>query len=185
MSPLKVIFGLIGLIFKIIFGILRLFFGGKKKKRSGWKLWQVIAIGLALALAAYSGKTVVHSVQQHISPAHSSKYSGTLDCAQLEGLWESAGGSPSEAFMAAEVARAESAGDQYSRDPSAGTYGNGTVDEGYWQINTVHSKELATHGLEVSYDPLMNAKDAVFVSDDGTNWEPWVTWQHGKEIGQC
>lgn len=100
--------------------------------------------------------------------------SGTLNCPELEHLWEEAGGSPSAAFMAAEIATAESSGREYATDADS----NGTVDEGYWQINTVHGS-LAT------YDPLGNARAAVEISDDGTNWQPWVTYQHGAEVGQC
>ena len=58
---------------------------------------------------------------------------GTLGCPQLEALWESAGGSPAAAFTAAEIATAESSGRQY-----ATLYdGNGTVDRGYFQINSI------------------------------------------------
>ena len=67
---------------------------------------------------------------------------------------------------------AESSGRQYATDDD----GNGTVDEGYWQVNSIHG---------TTYDPLGNAEDAVRVSDDGTNWKPWVTYDHGAEIGQC
>jgi hypothetical protein len=100
--------------------------------------------------------------------------SGSLSCAQLEALWEEAGGSPSAAFTAAEVARAESGGRQYATDNNS----NGSTDRGYWQINS-------TWGTESTYDPLGNAKAAVAISSDGTNWEPWVTYQHGAQNGQC
>jgi hypothetical protein len=98
----------------------------------------------------------------------------TLDCSQLESLWEAGGGSPSEAFMAAEIARAESGGNQYATDND----GNGTTDEGYWQINT-------SHGSLATYSPLGNAEAAVEISDDGTDWSPWVTYQKGEYEGQC
>ncbi|MGH3186841.1 MAG: LysM peptidoglycan-binding domain-containing protein [Streptosporangiaceae bacterium] len=95
---------------------------------------------------------------------------GTLGCAGLEELWEDAGGSHGEAFMAAEIAMAESSGQQFA---------TGTVGErGYWQINP-------NHGSLSTYDPLGNAKAAVIISDDGTNWTPWTTFTSGAYIGRC
>jgi Lysozyme like domain/LysM domain len=99
--------------------------------------------------------------------------SGTLSCSGLEELWQDAGGAPAEAFTAAEVALAESSGEQYATDHD----GNGTTDEGYWQINTVNG--------DATYDALGNAKAAVSISEDGTNWSPWVTYQTGTYEGQC
>jgi phage tail protein X len=95
---------------------------------------------------------------------------GTLSCAGLEDLWEDAGGSHAEAFMAAEIAMAESSGQQFA---------TGTVGErGYWQINP-------DHGSLSTYDPLGNAKAAVIISDDGTNWTPWTTYTSGAYVGRC
>jgi LysM repeat protein len=96
--------------------------------------------------------------------------SGTLSCSQLEELWQAAGGAQPEAFTAAEIAMAESSGNQFA---------TGTVGErGYWQINP-------NHGSLSTYDPLGNAKAAVIISDDGTNWTPWTTWVSGAYIGRC
>jgi LysM repeat protein len=96
--------------------------------------------------------------------------SGTLGCTQLEELWEDAGGSQAEAFTAAEIAMAESGGNQWA---------TGTVGErGYWQINP-------NHGSLSTYDPMGNAKAAVIISDDGTNWTPWTTYTSGDYIGRC
>jgi Lysozyme like domain len=99
---------------------------------------------------------------------------GTLDCSQLEALWESAGGSADTAFMAAEIATAESGGRQYATDAD----GNGTTDEGYWQINT-------SHGALATYNPYGNARAAVIISANGTDWAPWVTYQTGAYAGKC
>ena len=96
--------------------------------------------------------------------------SGTLGCSQLEELWTEAGGSQGEAFTAAEIAMAESGGNQYA---------TGTVGErGYWQINP-------DHGSLSTYDPMGNAKAAVIISADGTNWTPWTTYTSGLYIGRC
>lgn len=99
---------------------------------------------------------------------------GILSCAGLEALWQQAGGSPGEAFMAAEIARAESGGNPDATDYDA----NGTADRGLWQVNS-------TWGPLSVYDPLANARAAVQISADGTNWSPWVTAQRNLYQGQC
>jgi LysM repeat protein len=101
----------------------------------------------------------------------SSSLSGTLGCAGLETLWEAAGGSHSAAFMAAEVAMAESGGRQYALSP--------TNDYGYWQINGSHGPAEAT------FNPMGNAKAAIAISDDGTNWDAWTTYTSGAYGGRC
>lgn len=118
-----------------------------------------------------------HSLKVSGGSGHTN-LSGTLDCSQLEQLWESAGGSPSEAFLAAEVAMAESTGRQYTPS-NAALNSNGMTDVGYWQINSGFYPSLATT------DPYGNARAAVIVSKDGTNWTPWVTYDKGAEVGQC
>jgi hypothetical protein len=96
--------------------------------------------------------------------------SGTVGCSQLEDLWEAAGGNPSEAFTAAEIAMAESGGNQYA---------TGTVGErGYWQINP-------NHGALSTYDPLGNARAAIDISGDGASWTAWTTYTSGAYIGRC
>jgi LysM repeat protein len=100
----------------------------------------------------------------------STTLSGTLGCPGLEELWQEAGGSAAEAVMAASIAMAESSGEQFA---------TGTVGErGYWQINP-------NHGSLSTYDPLGNAKAAVIISDDGTNWTPWTTFTSGAYRGRC
>jgi LysM repeat protein len=96
--------------------------------------------------------------------------SGTLSCPGLEELWEEAGGSSGEAFMAAQIAMAESGGQQYATGAAG--------ERGYWQINP-------DHGSLSTYDPLGNAKAAVIISGDGTDWTPWTTYTSGAYLGQC
>ena len=111
--------------------------------------------------AASAGSTMLTS---------SATLSGTLSCSGLEELWEQAGGSDGQAVMAASIAMAESGGQQYA---------TGTVGErGYWQINP-------NHGSLSTYDPLGNAKAAVIISADGTDWTPWTTFTSGAYIGRC
>jgi LysM repeat protein len=97
--------------------------------------------------------------------------SGTLSCSGLEALWEAAGGSHAEAFMAAEIAMAESGGRQYALSP--------TNDYGYWQINGSHGPAMAT------FDPIGNAKAAIAISRDGNDWYPWTTYTSGAYAGRC
>ena len=99
---------------------------------------------------------------------------GTLGCAGLERLWEQAGGSPAAAFTAAEIAMAESSGRQYAANANGGA----STDRGYWQINSVH-------GAQSTYDAYGNARAAVQISGDGTDWTPWVTYNTGAYQGQC
>jgi hypothetical protein len=139
------------------------------------------AIGLAVVavfvIAAASGGVtskasgVVNHAAASIGGASAG---GTLSCSGLETLWESVGGSRSAAFMAAEIAQAESSGRQY-----ASLYNtNGTTDRGYWQINSVH-------GSLSTFDAAGNARAAVQISSSGTDWSPWVTYQTGAYQGKC
>lgn len=105
--------------------------------------------------------------------AHSSGgLGGTLSCSGLEALWEAAGGSSGEAFMAAEIAMAESGGQQYAVSPSD--------DYGYWQIN------MPSWGPGMaSFVPIVNAESAIKISQDGSNWSPWTTYTSGAYEGRC
>jgi len=99
-----------------------------------------------------------------------SALSGTLSCSGLEELWEEAGGSDTEAVMAASIAMAESSGEEFATGAAG--------ERGYWQINP-------DHGSLSTYDPLGNAKAAVIISDDGANWTPWTTFTSGAYRGRC
>lgn len=151
----------------------------KPKRKGKGSLKGYVALAVLLFAFASAGTGAGGVVKQIKGPHRSTSLSGTLSCAQLEKLWEQAGGSPSAAFLAAEVARAESGGRQYARDPVSGTYASGTVDYGYFQINSQNGAS------EASYDPLRNAEEAVTISRNGTDWYPWITWRRGLEVGQC
>lgn len=135
----------------------------KKKSSAGAAIFCIVAAVLAFQA---SGNNGVHSA--------GSNSANSLSCRNLEKLWEDNGGSASTAFMAAEIAMAESNGDQYSTDYDS----DGTVDRGYWQINSVH-------GALSTYDANGNASAAVQLSSDGTDWTPWVTYNNNKYEGQC
>jgi len=119
---------------------------------------------------AYSPKHAKKPVTTTLTTS-TSKLSGNLNCSGLEALWEAAGGSHSEAFMAAEIAMAESGGRQYAHSP--------TNDFGYWQINGVHGPSMAT------YDPIGNAKAAIAISGNGSHWGAWTTYTSGAYRGRC
>lgn len=92
----------------------------------------------------------------------------TYSYAQLEALWLAAGGSASSAPTAAAIATAESSGNPTAANPSSAT--------GLWQVETsAHPQYTASQLL----DPLENAKAAVAISNNGTNWSPWQTYTNG------
>ena len=140
---------------------------------TGRQVAAAVAGGAVIALAAHHGSVHTRAASRPRRPCPR-RAGGTLSCSGLEALWESAGGSSGAAFMAAEIARAESSGQQYATDNNS----NGSTDRGYWQINSIH-------GALSTYDPAGNARAAVELSGDGTNWSPWVTWQTGAYQGQC
>jgi LysM repeat protein len=95
---------------------------------------------------------------------------GSYSCSGLEELWEQEGGSPAAAFMAAEIAMAESGGDPNAISP--------TDDFGLWQIN-------GSNGSLATLNPFQNAKSAITLSDNGTDWNPWTTYHSGAYSGRC
>jgi LysM repeat protein len=117
-----------------------------------------------------SGAVVVQSASHGSSGGSSGGLSGTLSCSGLEELWRSAGGNPADAFMAAEIAEAESGGNQYALSP--------TDDYGYWQIN-------GSNGSLATFNAYGNARSAIILSDDGSNWNAWTTYHSGAYEGRC
>lgn len=87
--------------------------------------------------------------------------------AQLEGIWMQAGGAQGAAPIAAAIAMAESGGNSTATGQNPGS-----VDRGLWQINSVH-------GAQSTYDVMGNARAAVAISNNGTNWSPWTTYTSG------
>ena len=95
---------------------------------------------------------------------------GMYSCSGLEQIWEQAGGNSADAFMAAEIAMAESGGNPNAISP--------TDDFGLWQIN-------ASNGSLATLNPLQNARSAITLSDDGSNWGAWTTYHSGAYSGRC
>jgi LysM repeat protein len=136
-----------------------------------------IFVGESLTIP-YSAPSTSSYTPKHAKPrpkatvlTSSTSLSGNLSCSGLEKLWEQAGGSSGEAFMAAEIAMAESGGRQYALSP--------TNDYGYWQINGSHGPAEAT------FNPLGNARAAIAISDNGRNWYAWTTYTSGAYEGRC
>lgn len=126
--------------------------------------------GMRLRLPRRHSSGIVTEATDYV-PRHSNgQISGNLSCSGLERLWISAGGRLGAAFTAAEVARAESGGQQYATGAAG--------ERGYWQINP-------DHGSLSTYDPIGNAHAAIVISYDGTNWSAWTTYVTGMYRGQC
>ncbi len=117
-----------------------------------------------------SGRTTTHAAPKTTTHKTTSVPHGNLSCSGLERLWDAAGGNPAHAIMAAEIAMAESGGRQYAHSP--------TNDFGYWQIN-------ASNGSLATYNALGNARSAIILSHNGTNWSPWTTYSSGAYQGRC
>lgn len=113
----------------------------------------------------------IRASQPHRAVVHlGSVQSGTLGCFGLESLWKAVGGNPGSAFIAAEIAMAESGGRQYATGPAG--------ERGYWQIHP-------DHGYLSSYVPSINARAAVIISGNGSNWGAWTTYTSGAYVGRC
>lgn len=109
--------------------------------------------------------------QQSVAKGNAPTNAKTYTQEQLRELWVQAGGNPAYAQIASAIAMAESTGNAGATDDDS----NGTQDRGLWQINS-------SHGSLSTYVPLANARAAVQISDDGTNWLPWTTYQNGAYL---
>jgi len=139
---------------------------------SGGGIKVVAVVGIALVMASGVKHHHGHGILASLDSAPSA--GSPAGCRKLERLWEKAGGNPASAQMAASIAMAESGGDPGATDNNT----NGSTDRGYWQINSIH-------GAQSTYDPLANARAAVQISGNGTNWTPWVTYNTGAYAGRC
>ena len=131
-----------------------------------------VAAGAILALAAHHGSAPATGSGASAA-AMSAPGGGTLSCSGLEALWESAGGSPGTAFMAAEIARAESGGQQYATDDNA----NGTGPR-------LLAGQQHPRG-PVDVRPGRERPGGGRAQRRRNELEPWVTYQTGAYQGQC
>lgn len=85
-----------------------------------------------------------------------------------------AAGFPRESWpTAVAVALAESGGNSDATNRNT----NGSTDYGLFQINSIHADLLSKH---VWASPVDNAKMALAISSNGTNWLPWVAYKTGS-----
>lgn len=88
-------------------------------------------------------------------------------------LWVKAGGSPQAAAMAAAVADASSG----LNPNSSFTDTEGIVHNGLWSIP-------ATQGALATTDPMANARAAIQLSDNGTDWSKWCSSWSDNDCGR-
>ena len=90
----------------------------------------------------------------------------TLSPAGILNVWERNGGSSAHGAVAVAVSLAESGGNERAVSPSS--------DYGLWQINSIHFRTFGVNSSTV-LDPDTNARIAISLSGNGTNWAPWCT----------
>jgi len=126
------------------------------------------------------GVKLVAAVDASVQPVKppSPKILAEYSCRELEDLWDDEGGNPDDAFVAAEISRAESSGRSDAVSPMDW---NGESDWGLWQINGSHYPA----DPYVYLNPLVNVRAAIAISDDGRDWYPWTTYTSGAYYGMC
>ena len=139
----------------------------------------VLALGALFAVvAALGGVSVATGVDNTAATLPVSvaapPSAGDLSVAEIGSDAAAAGFKGTSLAMAIAVALAESSGNPVATNLDD----NGTIDRGVWQINSVHTSVSDA----CAYDPPCAAEAAFAISDGGTDWEPWVTYQHGAEI---
>jgi len=97
-----------------------------------------------------------------------------LSAAQIAQLAQNAGFSGENLSVAVAIALAESGGNPSAYNPeTAVKTPNGQGSFGLWQIYLFKHPEFAGQNL---YDPQTNANIAFFISSNGTNFNPWSTF---------
>lgn len=114
--------------------------------------------------SASTSATGVTGVQSSALPS-----AGTYTTAQLQALWEQAGGSASTAANAACHAMQESSGNPQatSSNPDGGT------NVGLWQLDT--KGVGAGYSVAELENAMNNARITVFATKNGTDWSEWST----------
>jgi Lysozyme like domain len=157
--------------------------GAQRFNLSNWTTGQTPSMTEALGLSANAPQitplTASAVTQAQAAPGSSTgsgdapalPKSGSYSFSQLEQIWVDAGGNPSVKTIAAAIAMAESGGNPEATDDDS----NGSTDRGLWQINS-------THGSQSTYNVIQNARAAVAISSNGTNWSPWTTYKSGAYL---
>jgi hypothetical protein len=98
-----------------------------------------------------------------------------LSATTVAALAKSAGVPADQLAIAVAIAMAES-----GLNPSATNVNtNGSVDRGLWQINNAAHPDVTD---SAAFNPTTAAEDMLQISDGGTNWSPWVTYQTGAYL---
>lgn len=94
--------------------------------------------------------------------------SGALSVSALESLWTSNGGDAGTAFIAANVANAESSGIATATSPNP----DGGENVGIWQLDT--KGVGAGYTVAELENPDTNAVLTIMATANGTNWSQWA-----------
>jgi hypothetical protein len=93
---------------------------------------------------------------------------GNYTLSSLQALWQSQGGSSQTAFIAANVAMAESGG----RPAVQSNNPDGGINVGLWQLDT---KGVGSgYTIAQLSDPATNCRITVMATANGTNWSEWA-----------
>ena len=99
----------------------------------------------------------------------------SAECASaISAIWKNDGGSDDTCAVAVSVALAESAGDAHSINHNTDKWSS--VDRGLWQLSSHWHPEVSE---KCAYDKDCNAKAAVRISKDGTDFSSWTTFKKG------
>lgn len=99
-----------------------------------------------------------------------------MNALQIAHVAQQAGFSGQGLVNAVAVALAESGG-----DPDAVGQNPGSVDRGLWQINSYYHAEVSD---AQAFDPSQAAIAAYRISNAGSDWSQWSTWQNGAARAQ-
>ena len=100
---------------------------------------------------------------------------GALSATAVAALAKAAGVPVDQLATAVAIAIAES-----GLNPNATNVNtDGSVDRGLWQINNAAHPDVSDGS---AFDPVTAAQDMLSISDGGTNWNPWVTYQTGAYL---
>ncbi len=108
-----------------------------------------------------------------------------LSPSQIAQVAREAGLPESAIPTAVAIALAESSGDTNAHNPNAAT---GDNSYGLWQINMIgdmgpaRRKQYGLSANEELFNPLVNAKVMVAMSNGGKNWSPWSTYKTGLHL---
>jgi hypothetical protein len=100
---------------------------------------------------------------------------GTMSFSSAVALAKAAGVPLDQLATAVAIAMAES-----GLNPNATNVNtDGSVDRGLWQINSKAHPDISDSS---AFNPTSAAQDMMQISNGGTNWNPWVTYQTGAYL---